>query len=85
MENNNKFVCRNIMLAAYLLSKENPAPVLEERDDERTGRMRTVFLYDKTDKIMQDFYAYKQDEFIKTLLNNYYMLKKQLYDSKEAK
>lgn len=82
MNEQKQFVCRNLMLAAYFLAKDNPAPIFEERDDMKTGTKRIVFLFDKTDKLMRDFYDYKQDEFMRSLLDKFYILKEQLYQLK---
>ncbi len=75
-----RFTSKDIFVSAFLLSKGNDFPEIEL--DERTDKV--VFSFIKTDKLLQDFYEFKKDEFMQLLASNTFYLKKKMWEYKDA-
>jgi len=71
-------MCKDFILTSYYLTKGNPFPELAEKDG------RIVFMFEKSEKLMEDFKAFKEDEFMKEITGNYYELKKAIWNFRQA-
>lgn len=75
---NDKFVCKDLLLASYFMAKGHPYPEFGEREG------RVVFLFDKTHDLMNDFHIMKNDEFFKTIKDNFHDLKRAMHGFRQG-
>lgn len=76
---NEKFVCKDLMVAAYFMTHQHDNPELEIRDG------KVAFLFNKDNDLMHTYHQLKEDAFFKTLKDNYHSLKRSMYQFRQGK